>query len=627
MNFKTVLFCCVTIVLMGIVVSPVSASIAITGVGPITGSTQVGGVLTAGALAPSGATATYQWVESSSIGGPYTPITGGDSLNLILGAGDASKYIEFEATGTGSYTGTVTSAAVGPVTPLVAASPVVTSISPSSGPTTGGTTVTIYGSGFSNGAGASNVNYVMFGGIQATSNTFISDTEITATSPAQVVGTVNIVVTTPVGASASSTNNQFTYIATASTPTVTGISPIIGPSTGGTTVTIYGSGFSNGAGSSNVNYVKFGGIQATSNTFISDTEITATSPAASAGTVNIVVTTPVGSSSSSTNDQFTYTGGTSNPLVSGISPSNGPINGGTSVTIYGSGFSNGNGASNVNYVMFGSTQTTSFRFISDSEIIAISPGGSGTVNIAVTTPIGTSSSSSGSQFTYIGSSSTPTIYSISPTSGPLTGGTSVAIYGSGFSNGNGASNVNYVMFGSTQATSVSFISDSEITAISPPESAGTVNVAVTTPYGTTTSSSSSQFTFAAVILTAPATTFIASPSSGPAPLTVQFTDTSTNSPTSWNWNFGDGSSSSSQNPSHTYQGAGTYTVSLTTGNNGGSSNNAFSQSITVFAQSTITPVMTTQVYPSSTQSGLNAVPVIGAFAICGVIFLARKNRN
>ncbi|MGB8892112.1 MAG: PKD domain-containing protein, partial [Methanoregula sp.] len=154
-----------------------------------------------------------------------------------------------------------------------------------------------------------------------------------------------------------------------------------------------------------------------------------------------------------------------------------------------------------------------------------------------------------------------------------------------------------------------------------------VSVAVTTPYGTTTSSSSSQFTYAAVISTAPTTSFLASPSSGPAPLTVQFTDTSTNSPTSWNWNFGDGSSSSIQNPSHTYQGAGTYTVSLTTNNNGGSSNNAFTQSITVFAQSTITPVMTTQTMPVSTQSGLDAVPVIGAFALCGLIVLARKNRN
>jgi PKD repeat protein len=65
---------------------------------------------------------------------------------------------------------------------------------------------------------------------------------------------------------------------------------------------------------------------------------------------------------------------------------------------------------------------------------------------------------------------------------------------------------------------------------------------------------------------APVASFTASPTSGPAPLAVQFTDTSTGSPTSWTWNFGDGTSSTSQHPSHTYTAAGTYTVSLTVAN-------------------------------------------------------------
>ncbi|PHR49934.1 MAG: hypothetical protein COA32_02030 [Fluviicola sp.] len=52
--------------------------------------------------------------------------------------------------------------------------------------------------------------------------------------------------------------------------------------------------------------------------------------------------------------------------------------------------------------------------------------------------------------------------------------------------------------------------------------------------------------------------------------TVDFTDNSTNNPTSWSWDFGDGATSTDQNPSHTYSTAGTYTVTLTTYNNGGS---------------------------------------------------------
>ncbi len=56
---------------------------------------------------------------------------------------------------------------------------------------------------------------------------------------------------------------------------------------------------------------------------------------------------------------------------------------------------------------------------------------------------------------------------------------------------------------------------------------------------------------------------------GTAPVTISFTDTSSNLPTSWNWNFGDGKTSHSQNPSHTYDAAGTYTVTLTASNGAG----------------------------------------------------------
>ncbi|MCJ7749849.1 MAG: PKD domain-containing protein, partial [Armatimonadetes bacterium] len=68
---------------------------------------------------------------------------------------------------------------------------------------------------------------------------------------------------------------------------------------------------------------------------------------------------------------------------------------------------------------------------------------------------------------------------------------------------------------------------------------------------------------------APVADFSGSPTSGPAPLTVNFTDSSTNTPTSWSWTFGDGGSSTAQNPSHQYTSAGDYTVSLTATNAGG----------------------------------------------------------
>lgn len=70
---------------------------------------------------------------------------------------------------------------------------------------------------------------------------------------------------------------------------------------------------------------------------------------------------------------------------------------------------------------------------------------------------------------------------------------------------------------------------------------------------------------------APTASFTASPTSGPAPLTVQFTNTSTGSPTAWAWDFGDGSTSTEQNPSKTYSSAGTYTATLTASNASGTS--------------------------------------------------------
>lgn len=58
--------------------------------------------------------------------------------------------------------------------------------------------------------------------------------------------------------------------------------------------------------------------------------------------------------------------------------------------------------------------------------------------------------------------------------------------------------------------------------------------------------------------------FIGTPTSGPAPLTVDFADQTTGgTPTSWSWDFGDGQGSTDQNPSHTYYTPGAYTVSLT----------------------------------------------------------------
>ena len=259
-----------------------------------------------------------------------------------------------------------------------------------------------------------------------------------------------------------------------STPTVTGIRPSSGPVAGGTALVITGTGFT---GATSVSF----GQKAASNVSVkSDTQITATSPAGS-GTVDVTVTTPSGTSATSSADQFTYIA-TPPPTatVTAISPASGPNNGGTKVTITGTGFT---GATSVS---FGETAASNVSVKSDTQITATSPAGSDTVDVTVTTPGGTSKTSSADHFTY--TVPTPTVTAISPTSGPSTGATSVTITGTGFT---GATSVS---FGETAASNFKVASDTQITATSPAGS-DTVDVTVTTATGTSTTSTADHFTY------------------------------------------------------------------------------------------------------------------------------------
>jgi PKD repeat protein len=94
---------------------------------------------------------------------------------------------------------------------------------------------------------------------------------------------------------------------------------------------------------------------------------------------------------------------------------------------------------------------------------------------------------------------------------------------------------------------------------------------------------------------APTASFTASPSSGPAPLTVHFTDTSSGSPSQWGWDFGDGTTSTAQNPTHTYNQPGSYPVTLKVTNGAGSD----TASRTITAQAVAAPQASFTMTPSS----------------------------
>ena len=103
----------------------------------------------------------------------------------------------------------------------------------------------------------------------------------------------------------------------------------------------------------------FGGNGATFVTN-SDTWITATVPAGSAGTVDITVTTNNGTSTTSGADEFTYLS-TGDPTVTGVSPSSGTTAGGASVAITGTNLSSASA------VLFGGLPATSYTVNSADE--------------------------------------------------------------------------------------------------------------------------------------------------------------------------------------------------------------------------------------------------------------------
>ena len=241
--------------------------------------------------------------------------------------------------------------------------PTVSSISPTSGTTSGGTSVTITGTGFLSGA------TVKVGGTSATSVTVASSTSITAKTPSHSSGSASVVVTNTDNQSGT-LSDGYTFVNPA--PNVTAISPTSGATSGGTAVTITGTGFLSGA------TVKIGGTSATRVTVVSSTSITAMTPAHPSGATSVVVSNSDGQSDTLTN-AFTYATSNPPPTISKISPASGTTAGGTSVTITGAGFLSGAG------VKVGGTSATGVTVVSSTSITATTPSHSaGTASVVVT---------------------------------------------------------------------------------------------------------------------------------------------------------------------------------------------------------------------------------------------------
>ncbi len=114
----------------------------------------------------------------------------------------------------------------------------------------------------------------------------------------------------------------------------------------------------------------------------------------------------------------------------------------------------------------------------------------------------------------------------------------------------------------------------------------TVQLTVTDPNGSNTITKSDLI---AVAAPPPVADFSATPTSGSAPLTVNFANASTGTVSGWSWKFGDGNDSNAPNPSHTYTSAGTYAVALTVTGPGGANTKTLTDYITVTDDPNPTP--------------------------------------
>jgi hypothetical protein len=160
------------------------------------------------------------------------------------------------------------------------------------------------------------------------------------------------------------------------------------------------------------------------------------------------------------------------PILLAAVPAQGPTTGGNPVLLVGTGLSGATA------VMFGTTAATSFTVMFDGAITAVAPPGTGTVQVTVTTPAGTSNPAT---YTYQ-LASEPVILALVPPIGLAVGGIPVLIAG------NHLTGTTAVSFGTTAATNFTVLGDGAILAVSPP-GAGTVQVTVTTGAGTSNGAS------------------------------------------------------------------------------------------------------------------------------------------
>ncbi|MGO9228064.1 MAG: beta strand repeat-containing protein, partial [Bryobacteraceae bacterium] len=372
----------------------------------------------------------------------------------------------------------------------VPAPPSVTSVSPSSGSTAGGTAVTITGTNFAAGA------TVTFGGTAAANVVVVNGTTITATTPVGSAGAVTVTVTNP-GAQSASLANGFSYVVAASTTIAYVQGNAATPQTSQTKVTVAFTA-AQAAGDLNVVVVGWDDTTAVVSSVV-DTKgnsyALAVGPTIVSGSMSqsIYYARNIAAAATGANTvTVTFSVAARYPDVrileySGADPSI-PVD----VTAAGTGNSASSGTASVattnptdllvgaNYVMTLTTGpgtgftkrliTSPDGDIAEDRMVTATGSYSATAPLS---PSGTWIMQMVAFRTPSGAVVRPTVSSVSPNGGSTAGGTAVTITGANFAAGA------TVAFGSTAATKVVVVNSTTITATTPAGSAGAATVTVT----------------------------------------------------------------------------------------------------------------------------------------------------
>ncbi len=425
-----------------------------------------------------------------------------------------------------------------------APAPVLTSVSPSVGPTSGGTAVTISGTGFP--AGDPAAVSVHFGSVPATVTAVPSSTTIDVTAPAALLapkvasdggsgsaGPVNVSVTVT-SATARQTARvglgaRFDYVVQASNgsviPTVAAINPSGGNLLGGNRVLIYGTGFT----ASSTPSVTFGGVSSPSVSVLSTTELSVVVPPERSSTacatgpgytpsvacqVQVVVSDANGSSPTATilppisgpivfqadgvvaptpetevgpaASEYDYA---PKPVITSVAPDPGDASGQTPVEINGRGFS----FNTLEWVNFGppgqvASEQTQILAITPTRIIITPPSGSASGSTASRLPGGVSVQTVAGRSAQVPYSfaGVPEISAMSTLGGPATGGSRIVIRGHGMGLVDYvefASQVSPTAFGASVSVRISSRTARAVTVRTPADLPGPVDVLVCSATG------------------------------------------------------------------------------------------------------------------------------------------------